>query len=152
LEVITNYWIILLYNFENTKIYASLSIVHIHIIIMMLMIGEACKIPTITGTKRSRRLHSFGEFSEYQLTSYMEHVMLRVNFFYIKNTKKNLKFKSIRFFYKAISKNLGSGYNVWPKSNIYNINNNIKLAWPGRSSCNTRPNSLGCGSGCKVVS
>jgi len=34
-------------------------------------------------------------------------VMLRVNFFYIKNTKKKLKSKSIRSFCKAIFKNLG---------------------------------------------
>jgi len=85
-------------------------------------------------------------------TSYITRAMPRVNFFCIKNTQKKLRSKSVRFFYKAISRNLGFGCNAWPKSNIYNINNNIKLAWPSRSSCNTWPNSLGCGSNCKVVS
>ena len=29
------------------------------------------------------------------------------------------------FFYKNIPKSLGFGCNAWPKSDIYNINNNI---------------------------
>jgi hypothetical protein len=33
--------------------------------------------------------------------------MLRINFFYIKNTKKKLKSKSVRSFCKIIFKNLG---------------------------------------------
>ena len=63
-------------------------------------------------------------------TSYMTCAMPRVNGFYIKNIKKKLRSKNIRFFYKAIPKSLGCSCNAWPKSNIYNINNNIKLAWP----------------------
>jgi hypothetical protein len=57
--------------------------------------------------------------------------MLRINFFYINFfKKKRLKFKSFMFFFcKIISKSFESGYNTWLKSNIYNINNNIKLAW-----------------------
>ena len=42
---------------------------------------------------------------------------------YLKNKNKNLG-----FFYKAIPKNLGCSCNAGPKSNIYNINNKIKLA------------------------
>jgi hypothetical protein len=75
------------------------------------------------------------------VTSYMTRAMPRVNNFCIKNIKKKLRSKSIRSFCKAIPKNLGCCCNAWPKSNIYNINNNIKLAWP---------KNLGCG--CKVVS
>jgi len=62
-------------------------------------------------------------------TSYMTRAMPRVNLFCIKKYKKKLRFKSVRSFYKAIPKSLGFGCNVWPKNNIYNINNNIKLAW-----------------------
>ena len=65
------------------------------------------------------------------LTSYMTRTMLGVIlFFCIKNTKKKLGSKSVRSFYKAISKNLEFGCNAWPKSNIYNISNNIKLVDP----------------------
>jgi hypothetical protein len=56
--------------------------------------------------------------------------MLGLSAFFIKNIYKKLKSKSVRSFCKAISKNLGFGYNTWPKSNIYSNNNNIKLAWP----------------------
>jgi len=44
----------------------------------------------------------------------------------IKNIKK-LRSKSVRSFFKEIPKSLGSSCNARPKSNIYNINNNIKL-------------------------
>jgi len=64
-----------------------------------------------------------------EITSYMTRVMLRINGFCIKNMKKKLRSKSIRSFCKVIPKNVGCGCNAWPKSNIYNINNNIKLAW-----------------------
>jgi hypothetical protein len=64
-----------------------------------------------------------------EITSYMTRVMPRINGFCIKNMKKKLRSKSIRSFCKVIPKNVGCGCNAWPKSNIYNINNNIKLAW-----------------------
>jgi hypothetical protein len=41
--------------------------------------------------------------------------------------QKKPKSKSIRFCCKVIPKSFRFGYNVWLKSNIYNINNNIKL-------------------------
>jgi len=41
--------------------------------------------------------------------------------------KKKLRSKSVRFFCKVIPNSLRFGCNTWPKSNIYNINNNIKL-------------------------
>ena len=55
----------------------------------------------------------------------MTRAMPRVNGFCIKNIKKKLRSKSIMFFCKAIPKSLGCGCNAGPKSNIYNINNNI---------------------------
>jgi hypothetical protein len=58
----------------------------------------------------------------------MTRVILRVIFFHKKYIKK-LRFKSFGFFCKAILKSLRFDYNVWPKSNIYNINNNINLVW-----------------------
>jgi len=75
--------------------------------------------------------------------------------FFKKNIyKKRLKFKSIRSFCKAIPKSIGYVCNVWSKSNIYNINNNIKLAWPKFKWVwlQHKTQSLGCGSSCKVVS
>jgi len=51
----------------------------------------------------------------------------RVNFFHLKKYKKRLRSKSVRSFCKDIPKILGSNCNAEPKSNIYNINNNIKL-------------------------
>jgi hypothetical protein len=65
-----------------------------------------------------------------QHTSFDTRAMPRVIFFCIKNIKKKLKIKNLGFFCKVILKNLGFGCNTWPKSNIYNINNKIKLAWP----------------------
>ena len=75
-------------------------------------------------------------------------------FFVKKIYKKKLKFKSSRSFCKAIPKSIGYVYNVWSKSNIYNINNNIKLAWPKFKWVwlQHKTQSLGCGSSCKVVS
>jgi hypothetical protein len=51
-------------------------------------------------------------------------------FFCIKNIYIKIRSKNIRFFCKAISKSLRFDCNAWPKNNIYNINNNIKLVWP----------------------
>jgi len=51
-------------------------------------------------------------------------------YFLYKNYKKNLKFKNISSFCKAILKSIGSVCYTWTKSYIYNINNNIKLSWP----------------------
>jgi hypothetical protein len=54
----------------------------------------------------------------------------RVNFIFLhKKYQKMLRYKSVRSFYKDISKSLGSICNAWPKNTIYNINNNIKLTW-----------------------
>ena len=47
---------------------------------------------------------------------------------------RKLKYRNVRFFFKAIFKNFRFGYNVWSKSNIYNINNNIKLAYLATTS------------------
>jgi hypothetical protein len=41
--------------------------------------------------------------------------------------KKNQDLKVLGFFCKVIPKSLRFGCNAWSKSNIYNINNNIKL-------------------------
>jgi hypothetical protein len=48
--------------------------------------------------------------------------------FFIKNILKNKNWKILDFFAKLYPRILG-GCNVWPKSNIYNINNKIKLTW-----------------------
>jgi hypothetical protein len=53
----------------------------------------------------------------------------RMSIFLHKKYKKKLRYKSIRFFCKVIPKSFRFGYNTWSKSNIYNINNNFKLAW-----------------------
>ena len=50
-------------------------------------------------------------------------------FFLHKKYQKRLRFKNVMFFYKDIPKSLWSSCNTWPKSNIYNIYNNIKLTW-----------------------
>jgi hypothetical protein len=67
---------------------------------------------------------------EYCLTSYMTSTMSRVNLFLHKKYQKKLRSKNARSFFKVIPKSLGFRCNAWPKSNIYNINNNNKLVWP----------------------
>jgi hypothetical protein len=59
-------------------------------------------------------------------TSYMR---CRRSIYLHKKYQKKLRSKSIRSFCKSILKSLEFSCNTWPKSNIYNINNNIKLAW-----------------------
>jgi len=79
------------------------------------------------------------------MTSFDTRAIPRVIFF-IKNILKNKNWKILDFSAKLYPRILG-GCNVWPKSNIYNINNKIKLTWPS----NTRPKNIGCGPGYKVV-
>jgi len=85
----------------------------------------------------------------------MNCVMPCVNSFYIKNILKKLKFKSIKFFFvKLYPKILDVDAIPDPRVIfiILIITLNLHDSSLSGSDCNTRPNSLGCGFDCKVVS
>jgi len=63
-------------------------------------------------------------------------------YFLYKNYKKNLKFKNIRSFCKAILKSIGSVCYTWTKSYIYNINNNFHDPSLSEFSCNIKSGAL----------
>jgi len=75
-------------------------------------------------------------------------------FFLHKKYQKKLRSKSVRSFCKVILESLGLA--VTPDPRVIFIILKITLNLHDQSlsgpDCNTRPNSLGCGSGCKVVS
>jgi hypothetical protein len=94
-------------------------------------------------------------FSHRTTYSYMNCVMPCVNSFYIKNILKKLKFKSIKFFFvKLYPKILDVDAIPDPRVIfiILIITLNLHDSSLSGSDCNTRPNSLGCGFDCKVVS
>jgi hypothetical protein len=80
--------------------------------------------------------------------------MPQVNDFCIKNIKKKLRFKSIRFFAKLYPRVLSVTATPDPRVIFIILIITLNLHDPSLSGsdCNTRSNSLGCGSGCKVVS
>jgi len=55
----------------------------------------------------------------------MPRAMPHVNYFL--HFKNSQDLKVLGFFCKVIPKSLRFGCNAWSKSNVYNINNNIKL-------------------------
>jgi len=83
------------------------------------------------------------------LTSYMTRAMLQVNFFCI----NKINIKILGLFVKLYPRVLGLISTADPKVIfiILIITLNLHDLSLSDFGCNTRPNSLGCGSGCKVV-
>ena len=87
------------------------------------------------------------------VTSYITRAMSRVNSFCIKNIKKSQDLKVLGFFAKLYPRVLGVAATPDPRVIfiiLIIILNLHDLSLSG-SDCNNRPNSLGCGSGCKVI-